>query len=189
MKKVSPKLPPTDADLFLLVRESDDRAFQKLFNKYWKSLYAFAYSFTKDEDISKDIVQEVWIKLWDKREELEIDNIKAYLHSMIRNKVFNQLRDNKTLVIQLKEIDKYLTVDNISDLTDFAHTNQMLEDAIAKLPYRNREIFILSRFDGLSNQDISEKLGISKRTVENHITNSLRHIRKSVFFALIISSF
>lgn len=188
MKKVFSKLDSSDADLFLLIKESNEGAFQKLYEKYWKALYAFAYSFIKDEDIAKDIVQEVWIKLWNKRKELDVKNVKAYLHSMIRNKVYNQLRDNKTLEHQLEIIDKYLTVDNISDLTDFTDTNQMLEEAISKLPERNREIFILSRFDGLSNQDISEKLNISKRTVENHLTNSLKHIRKSVFLSILLSS-
>ncbi|MEN8138657.1 MAG: RNA polymerase sigma-70 factor [Bacteroidota bacterium] len=188
MNKVFSKHDSTDDNLFSSIKQSDERAFRILYDRYWKALYAFAYSFTEDEDLSKDIVQEIWITFWDKRKNIDVKNVKAYLYSMVRNRVYNQLRDNKKLEHQLEIIDKYLTVDDITDLTDLADTNQLLEEAIAKLPERNREIFMLSRFEGLSNQEIADRLDISKRTVENHLTNSLRQIRKSVIVALLLAS-
>ena len=188
MQKVFSKGEMTDFELVEQIKQSDEQAFQLLYSRYWKALYAFAFSFTSDEAISKDIVQEIWIKFWELRCKIFNGNIKSYLYKMVRNRVYTELKSNKKLDAELSIIDKHLSVNNISDITDLADTNKLLEGSISKLPERNREIFILSRFDGLSNKEISEKLDISKRTVENHITTSLRHLRKSALMAILFAT-
>lgn len=169
------------------IQQSDERAFRMLFNRHWEVLYVFSCSIIEDKVIAKDITQEVWISFWERRSKIKNDNIKAYLFKSIRFRVYKELRDNKKLNSQVEIIDNLISSNNTEDVINLADTNSIVQESISHLPPRSKEVFKLSRFDGLSNQEISDKLGISKRTVETHISNSLKHLRHDVVISLIMS--
>ena len=171
-----------------LIQQSDEGAFRILFNKHWEALYVFAFSLIEDRSVAKDLVQEVWISFWERRKKIKNDNIKAYLYKSVRFRVYKELRDNKNLNSQLDIIDNIISSNNVDEILDLIDTNSIILDSISKLPPRSKEVFELSRFEGLSNQEISEKLSISKRTVETHITNSLKLLRRNIAFALVFST-
>lgn len=178
----------SDYELMNLIKQSDNQAFKLLYNRYWKALYSFAFSFFNDESLAQDIVQEIWIKFWELRKNIENKNIKSLLYKMVRNRVYNELRNNKKFVHQLNQIDDYFSVNNTKDIIDLEDTNRKLHDCINRLPQRNKEIFIMSRLKEISNSDISIKLGISKRTVENYISGSLKFIRENAVIFLVVFS-
>lgn len=167
----------SDFDLVAQIQKSDHRAFQMLYGRYWKSIYSFVFSILKNEDVAKDLLQDVWVKFWEKRKLISNDNIKAYLYTLARYRVYKEIRDNKKFEIQLNIIDTFLSENNTSNLMDLADAHKTIDDKISKLSPRQKEIFILNRIEGFSNTEIAEKLGLSKRTVENHISAAMSIVR------------
>ncbi|MEN8248749.1 MAG: RNA polymerase sigma-70 factor [Bacteroidota bacterium] len=175
-----------DAELMERIALSDEYAFKTLFDRYWKSMYALAFSFLDNESSAKDVVQEVWGKFWELRKKIKNENVKAYLYQSVRHKVFNHLRNTKKFNLRLEILDNYISDNNIKDKMDLDDLQARLDNAINKLPARNKMIFLLSRYEGKFNKEISMELGISKRTVENHITNALQSIRKEIIVVFML---
>ena len=139
--------------------------------------------YLKDRNAAEDLVQDFFVSVWVEAPRLHIESsLKSYLFSGIKNRCLDYQK-------HLKVAEKYKTFilfasDNEDNSFDhyFAESElrQAVEKSMAKLAPRCREIFELSRHNGLSNQEISDKLGISKRTVELQISNSLKIIRKDL---------
>lgn len=163
--------------------KSDKKAFDSLFNLLKEEMFIFAKSILMDESKAKDVVQEVWISYWERRKKIENKNIKAYLFKLVRNRVYKTLREVKFNKVQLDTI-KDLKLTAVQPCTeekyDLEATHQKIEKSIKKLPKRCKEVFELSRFSGLKNQEIALCLGISKRSVENQLSIALRKIKLSL---------
>lgn len=159
---------------------SDKVAFSKLFDLLWDDIYIFAKLLLMDEDRAKDIVQEVWIDYWERRQKIKNDDIKAYLFQATRFKIYNYFRDNKLNKVQLSVI-KEISEPSQSDTDhDLIHTTFSIDGAINRLTPKSREIFQLSKIEGLNNQEISSQLGISYRTVENQLSLALKKIKEDL---------
>jgi RNA polymerase sigma-70 factor (ECF subfamily) len=134
------------------------------------------------EDTSKDIVQEIWIDLWLKREIRDIKNIEAYLLRAVAINSLKYLGNHKLKNLHLNVI-KTISISEKSGV-ELTHDLEALELAInnslENLTPRAREVFLLSKFEDNSNQDIAAKLDISKKTVENHLSSALRVVRNSI---------
>lgn len=162
------------------VKNSDRDAYSKLFNILWEPLYSFAQSILMDESKSKDILQDVWIDYWVRREEIDYSNIKAYLYQAVRNQVYKNFRKMPFESIHqdtLKVIEEIPTIIQEHD-KEFLISN--IKNSFYKLPKRFREILFLSRMKGLSNDEIAQQLGISKRTVENQLSLALKELKKNL---------
>jgi len=169
-----------DSELWLAVRNDDEHAFAMLFDRYWVRLYKTAFRYLKDRENSEEAVHDVFLSIWNRRDQLEIDSMPNFLLTAIRYQVYNRMRAAKppvTLISNDLEID-YLPDHNQGD---YRIKNEELlselNEHLEKLPKRCQEIFYMSRMDNLSNQEIADRLGISKRTVENQITVALKHLR------------
>lgn len=153
--------------------------FEKVFRDFFKPLTNIAFSVVKDEDTAKDIVQQVFIKLWDKKDSLEIrTNIKSYLHRAVVNTAINHLEKNKKIQLESEfsrfdsAIDKFEEADEKSlQLEDEVKT------AIDALPPKCKIVFSLSRFSSMTNKEIAEHLDISIKSVEKHIGKALKDLR------------
>lgn len=185
----------SDEELLLLVKQGDTQAFTDLYNRYWKRLFVYSYKIFNDTQKCEDIVQEVFIKLWKNVRESEISNLEAYLFKAVKYQISNAIRNLKWEVSHdqlVSEIPQYVSAD--TDL-ETKELNQHLEASIEALPEKCKIVFLLSRRDLMSNQEIANKLGISIRTVETHIYNALQDLRKkfprvaSILFALLSESF
>ncbi len=154
--------------------------FDYVFNYYYSGLCAFSMQYLNDKESVEDLVQDFFVSLWIDSQNLHINtSLKAYLFTSIKNRCLDTLKHKKV-------IEKYRTFmlfgsDNFESSVDFwfaeTELRQTIEASMAKLSPRCREIFENSRLNGLSNQEISNKLGISKRTVELQISNSLKILR------------
>lgn len=170
----------SDSEIWLAVRNNDEHAFAMLFDRYWVRLYKTAFRYLKDREYSQEAVHDVFLSIWNRRQQLEIDSIANFLLTAIRYQVYNRMRAAKppvTLTLNDLEMD-YLPDQSQSDHRIKNQEFLMeLHGHLEKLPKRCQEIFCMSRIDNLNNQEIADRLGISKRTVENQITAALKHLR------------
>ena len=169
-----------DELLVNLLREDNELALGEIFNRYWEKLFKSADKVLLDEEMAKDIVQEVFVKIWERRYTIQVRNLNAYLTQAVKYQVASYLRKGK-FTEKHKEI--------LESIADDTSTEQIIEikelkDAITKslnqIPNRCREIFLLSRYEQLSNKEIAAKLNISIRTVETQISKALKHLRTSL---------
>lgn len=164
--------------------------FEELFRLYYQDCIRFAYSFMKNTTDSEEIVQEVFLKLWQKRDAIEIQtSAKGYLMAAIRNKAYEHLR-------KLTTMPKFLPEDNVPDhlsVNELHFENKQLDialkQAVNELPPKCREVFLLSRHHQLKYKQIAEHMDISVKTVENHIGKALKILHSSIEHLLIIIIF
>ncbi len=173
----------SDETLWIATQNNDYRAFHTLFNRYWKKLHSTVLHYINDSEIAEQVVQDVFVVLWKRREHLKIEKFASYIHVTARYHVFKELKAKKKTVISY--VDDYQSYDdgattNMGELRlDYKDFENQVGNFLSPLPKRCREIFWLSRVENLSNDEIAEKFGISKRSVENQITIALKHIRNS----------
>jgi RNA polymerase sigma-70 factor, ECF subfamily len=160
------------------LKKGNERAFDYLFNQYYKTLCQFAYSFVKDQDIAENQVQEVFIKLWEKRASIdEISNILSYLMSMVRNQSIDFLRNQKSYSKIYSKLEFVELDDTTEEQISKNEFEEMLLKSIEHLPSRCQEALEMSRLDGLSNKEIAQRMQISVKGVEALIGRSLKFLR------------
>jgi RNA polymerase sigma-70 factor (ECF subfamily) len=174
--------------LFDLVKTGDKKAFEQLFSIYFARLNDFARNVVKDDMISQDIVQEVFVKVWENESKIESLNLEAYLFRLVRNRCIDYIKYLKVRNNQLHEIrisSKYEELYRIDFMGNEPYVlieqelKAKIEKTIQSLPDRCREVFILSRIDGLKNKDIAEKLDINIKNVERHLSRALQSFHKN----------
>jgi RNA polymerase sigma-70 factor (ECF subfamily) len=154
-----------------------------LLKRYWKQLYITAHAYLKDNEACESVVQDIFIYLWEKRKTLTIESFEKYLNASARYNVYKQLKLARLSPVNYQapsEIVENGCAHNAGEQNLSAF--ELLQDVnvcLGLLPNRCREIFVLSRINQLSNNEIAEKLHISKRTVENQISHALKHLRTS----------
>lgn len=166
----------SERQLLQRVSEGNDLAFAHLYDLYWDQLFISAYKILKDEEVCKDIVQEVFLGIWKNPTLGEVESIKAYLLKSVRFKVLMKLRKNRVSERHLETMREQ-TANTTEQFIDFQELNETIESSIEALPDKCQEVFRLSRMEHLSNKEIAEKLNISVRTVETHISHALRSLR------------
>ncbi|MBF9252689.1 RNA polymerase sigma-70 factor [Pontibacter sp. 172403-2] len=166
-----------DEKLLELIQADDRAAFEQVYNKYWSKLYLSAYNILRDRQASEDIVQEVLVSLWMKRSSLAIKSLNAFLYCAVRYQVLNAIRSGKARQHVLSEAGK-LSVENEGESALCEKDiNCLLEQGIAELPGKCRQIYLLSRKEHLTTREIAMQLGIASKTVENQLTIALRRLR------------
>ena len=163
------------------LRQSDRGAYASLFKAVSAKLVRYAQRFTRDEASAYDVIQDVFVKLWDIRENLNPESsLQALLYTMTRNAALNVNRKNGYLVHsdQLEGEDGNWHSTPRTDLEiDARKLSAQLSQWIDALPERRKEAFVLSRYHDLSHKEISNIMGLSERTVNTHIFLALKHLR------------
>ena len=154
--------------------------FDDLFRYNYRPLCLYALHYLQDVDQSEDIVQESYAALWEKLQEgAHILNRKSYLYMMVRNRCLDHLRKKGIPTESLKLYDTYGIIDD-DDAQERSQTEAKLWTAIDSLPEKCREVFILSKRDGLKYEEIAEELGLSVNTVRNQISKALKVLKEGV---------
>ena len=152
--------------------------FESLFRYNFRPLCLYALHYVGDVDIAEDIVQECFMKLWERLEQgSAVDNRRAYLYMTVRNRCLDQLRRKGIPTESLKPYDTYGIIDD-DDAAERSQTEAKLWTAIDSLPEKCREVFILSKRDGLKYEEIAEELGLSVNTVRNQISKALKILKE-----------
>jgi RNA polymerase sigma-70 factor, ECF subfamily len=162
----------------------DKIVFEYIFNYYYSSLCAFTMQYLKDRNEVEDQVQDFFVSLWISAPNLQIrSSLKSYLFAGVKNRCLDFQKHKKvtekyrTYILFSPEENSYDNADHFLAESELRH---IIQKSIEKLSPRCREIFELSRLNGMSNQEISVQLGISKRTVELQISNSLKILKKEL---------
>ena len=152
--------------------------FDDLFRYNYRPLCLYALHYLGDADLSEDIVQESYTALWETLQEgAHVLNRKSYLYMMVRNRCLDHLRKKGISTESLKPYDPHGIIDD-DEAQDRSRTEARLWTAIDSLPEKCREIFILSKRDGLKYEEIAEELGLSVNTVRNQIAKALKLIKE-----------
>jgi len=168
----------SDATLFNFLKANDEIAFQEIYLRHWKRLLVIARGKLPLTDSPEDIVQDLFVKLWENRHNLLVENPSAYLTTALRHAIINIFRgrlvkEKYVVHIQSSSPVEYNTEHQVAlnDLVSSVHRQ------VQELPEKTREIFVLNRMEFKSAKEISAQLHISERTVEYHISHALKTLR------------
>jgi RNA polymerase sigma-70 factor (ECF subfamily) len=158
----------------------DLQKFESLFQALYTPLCQSAFRLVRDQHAAEDIVQDVFCTLWRRKEELEIENFEGYLFRSVYNASLNAMKKHKDvssepLIIEMNQRKEVLDIH-----IETKETAKAIHNAIDSLPPACRNVFILSRYEGMSNKQIADTLDISVKTVENQMTKALRALRDAL---------
>ncbi len=159
--------------------EGDSAAFRGLFEAYYPQVYGFMRSILGSEEDAADLAQEVFLKLWLMRVALpDISSLGSYLYRMSLNQAVNYIKKNKPVYDSLAADLPYDQM--VEEQIDLRGKEALIAAAVGKMPQQRRRVFILSRLEHFSNEEIASLLGIRKKTVENHLNLALRELRAAL---------
>lgn len=166
--------------LLLKTAEGDETAFKRLFESHWDNIYGVAFAFTKSAVIAEEMVQDVFVKVWTKRQNLsEVKKFNDYIFIIARNHIFTTLRKKIYEEPFSDHLKNYFK--EASNLPDqqllYRETEHLIQEAVDNLPPQQQLVYCLSRKEGLNQDEIAQKLNISKNTVKSHLTKALQFIR------------
>ncbi|MBE7171505.1 MAG: RNA polymerase sigma-70 factor [Williamsia sp.] len=188
-----------EEEVLQLLAAGNEAAFTQLFDRYRNKVYGVAFRFLKSSILAEEIVQDVFMKIWLKRGEVtSIERFDAYLFVMARNMIFDKIKKLAREALVHKELAR-----NLSD-TDYHTENQLkdrqyqllLQEAVNLLPSQQKQVYQLSKGEGLSHEAIAERMQLSKLTVKAHMAKALqsiraylnRHLHSSVLINLLLNA-
>ncbi|WP_022826196.1 RNA polymerase sigma factor [Hymenobacter norwichensis] len=185
-------MPATDTGLWEAIQRDDVGAFEVLYQRYWQRMFAVAYVQLSSREACEEIVHDIFLRLWTERHRLQIEYFPAYLAAATRYHVGRYQRAARARPLRYADSPETLSSRADYNLGETRLLDLDLEKrlaaALGQLPRRCQQIFLLSRVQQFSNDEISQQLHISRRSVENQLTAALRHLRvlfKSFVFLLI----
>jgi RNA polymerase sigma-70 factor (ECF subfamily) len=171
----------SDTDLLLLIRNGREPAFTEIYNRYWERLIATGYYYTRSKEAAEEIVHDVLMGLWLRRDSLEIQSLPAYLGTAVKFAVFKSMARKKRRKELLEGHPAGADQHNDTEQhLDARFLEEYLRGVVDQLPEKARLVFVYSRDEALSVKDIAEKMNLSSKSVEYHMTKALKAIRDSL---------
>lgn len=166
------------------IKEKDRKTFGEFYELFYPSLIGRALKFIKDQEACKEIVQDTFTLFWKKANTITPEKhfMEAYLWQILRSQISKYYRSKKEKNIYLEEFDRTdaMAVNQVPFTLNTNDLESIINNAIAALPKKSRDIFIMSRINGLTYTEISEEFNVSVKTVEYHMSNALKKLRKSL---------
>ncbi|TNF39463.1 MAG: RNA polymerase sigma-70 factor [Bacteroidetes bacterium] len=189
-----------DSKLISGLKKDDHDSFQQLFEYYSFPLFKFAIGYLKSKELSEDLVQEVFLKIWNNRKDIKPNtSFQSYLFTIALNavrKYFNKVSQQNDYKHQVL-IDLSNNQSDLDKNLDYESLLEKLDEFIAQMPEKRREVFIKKKFEDKSLKEIAEELSVTTKTVEYHITEAMKNLKKEferynlhgiLFFHLFIES-
>lgn len=172
----------SNSQLIEALKIGDSKAYSFLMDTYYHKLCVYTYSLVHDQDAAEDIVQNVFVRTWKKREKLKTDfEIKSFLYKSVYNEFIDHYRKQKSVFpLEKKYISALSAVVEDEDEQSIEKLIKLVKLEIQNLPPKCKEIFLLSKQEGLTNIEIAEYKNVSVKSVEAHITKAFSILRKSV---------
>ena len=162
------------------------QAFQQVFSVFYPKVHAFALGFIKNEADADDIAQMVFINLWTKREKLQgVENLDGYIYTVAKHTVLNFIASRR-VTIDIDSIAEPITAASPQEQIEASDMKLLIDMIVANMPPQRQTIYRMSREQGLNNDAIAEKLGLQKKTVENHLNLALGDIRKMLKILILL---
>lgn len=177
------KIFPEDLELVSKLQKGDVGAFDLVYAKYAGKLYGFSFKYLKSAAESEELVQSVFLKVWENHKTLRKESsFKSYLFTIAYNEICNTFKRRKHLQVFVTEQMQRnsLSSSETEELLNYNSTLDQLKEIIAKLPERQRTIFLKCRQESKTNKEIAAELGLSSGTVDNYMSESLKFIRANL---------
>ena len=176
-------LSKSDEDLMSLLINQDSLALETLFNRYYPALCRFSSIYIKDYNKAEELIADLFMRLWDKRNDLEVKSVKKYLFTSAKNLSINEIQRAKLTLLSLNDHEDTLDYPdshlNPQELLTSRESYAEIISLIDLLPGRQREVLLMSRIDLLGKDVIADLLAISVRTVETLLYQALKNFRSS----------
>jgi len=173
----------SEKTLLSALKNGDVKAFDKLFADYGKRLYHFAYGYLKSREDTEGLVQEVFLKIWKNRDNLNPDlSFKAYLFKIAYHFILEFFeKSNRQRAYQHRLLEEAIEfTDENDERLNYQMLLEKVESLIQKLPSRQKEILLKRKKEGIPVKEIAEQLGISSKTVENHLTEAIKNLKNGL---------
>lgn len=169
----------SDQKLTTFLKNGDKSAFTEIYNRYWKKMFALACQKINDPEEAREIVQQIFIRLWERKDKLEITStLVAYLSVSVKYRIINALNMH---YVRKNYIDNLPSWSELDDSTqewlDFEEVKERLAILVSNLPEKCRLVFVMSREQGQSQKQIAEALNISEKTVEAHLGKAIKSLK------------
>lgn len=185
---------PEELEIMNRIRQGDMEAYETVFRAYYSSLCLFAVRYLKRVDLAEEIVQDLFLTLWEKRRVLSLEtSLKSYLYRAVHNNALKYLQHQKVVEKHASQ-----TINQMQYHADEPVHNLQSEElaglvgkAFAAMPAKTKEIFDMSRNEGLKYGEIADRLGISVKTVEAHMGSALKILREHLreYLPLVLMAF
>lgn len=182
----------SNTELIKLLKKGDMAAFDAIYNQYCHKLHQFVFMYLKQEEDAEEVVQEVFIKIWESREKVDVYlSFESFLFTIAYNSTMSLLRKRVSETKSreyLKSLQKIETEEKVIDEIQYNELNNKVQSLLEQLTPRQSEIYLLSREEGLSHKEIAIKLNISESTVNNHLVTILKFLKSNIDSSLFINS-
>lgn len=182
IRKLSNRLSQNaEQEIALRLKAGDERAFEDLFYRYYKHLYAIGIKFLKSPDLAEDAVQDIFLKLWDHRATLnETYAIKNFLSIAMKNHVLNVIRDHHQAIWEYLscEMEESLGEDTTSDAFQLQEYGAILEQGLRELTPQRAKVFRLRVFNGMNNEEVASQLAVSINTVKVQFSQATKFMKE-----------
>lgn len=174
----------SEKELFQRISLSDAAAFHELFQQHYHTLRFNAFKLLKSEYWAEEVAQEVFVQLWDNRNDLaEIENPVAWLYRITSNRCFDRIRKQEIELrtqYAINQARRSIEPSVQENNHDISFLQQLIKEAVNQLPEQQRSVYIMQQEEELSYKEMAEKLGISRHTVRNHLIRAFQAIRKYI---------
>jgi RNA polymerase sigma-70 factor (family 1) len=171
--------PYDEKEILLRVASGDATAFHRLVDEYWKKVYGHAVSYVKSPQRSQEITQDIFVKLWQRRDELTaIEHFKSWLFILSRNYIISAIRKKLRETSLAPDQDMLELTNQPDQQLQYKEVYNYIQKGIDSLPPMRQQVFRMSRMEGLSHEEIALKLGIARNTVKQHIVLALNTLRE-----------
>src|SRR5680860_1126112 len=167
-----------------LITKGDQKKFRQLMELFADELFIFAKGFIRNREVAEEIVSDIFVKIWQNRLELgKIRNLKSYLFICVKNGCLSHLRKAKSeKMISLDEFNDFHFLPVEGPKSEYIHEEiiEQIYEAIEKLPPKRKLAFSLAKINGLKHREIAEVMGVSEKTVNNHLVAAVKKITKTL---------
>lgn len=172
-----------DTEIIRRIREGDTGHFESLFRSSYVSLVRYARVIIKDHDTAEEIVQDLFVRLWQDRQKLNIESsLNGYLFRSVHNRCLHYIEHLKVVEKHAEEMSlrQHERQESPADILQYAELQKRIAEILERLPERCGQIFYMNRFEGLKYSEIAEKLSVSIKTVESNMGRALKEFRKEL---------
>ncbi|HEX2629893.1 MAG TPA: RNA polymerase sigma-70 factor [Chitinophagaceae bacterium] len=169
-----------EPELLRMMAAGDETAFRTIYDRYWDRVYSTAYAFTKSVEQSRDLAQDVFATIWAYREKLKaVNSFEAYLYTIARNTASRHLRKKTYIPANISFFESHFAgTDAVNENIDLKELKELVEQGIQSLPAQQQTAFRLSRFAGLSIDEIAKEMGLTPVTAKSHLVRATARLRK-----------
>ncbi len=178
-----------DTEILEKLKIGDQSGYKDLFDLYYIPLSVYSLKYCDSFDQAEDIVQEIFVKFWDEKLYLKLNNsIGPYLFKAVKNNTLSYLKKNKRYRFEKIEdqVNRIIIEDEVVDLENIEEEKRKLYRKIEALPLKSREVFKAIVLNNLKYKEAAEELGVSVNTIKTHYSNALKQLRKSLNIIIVL---